>query len=258
MFTPEERNRLRSDLLEYAAKDQRISGAAITGSAAAEREDRWSDIDLAFGVIDASELPKVLSAWTAHMYHQHLALHHVDVRSGDWVYRVFLLPSTLQVDLALVPASEFRALAPTFRLMFGEANEPRFVPPQPAGHFIGLGWLYALHARSSIARRNLWQAEYMISGIRDNALALACARYGLPIAHGRGMDLLPNGVAAQFEGSLVRQLDIDELARAFRVVVHGLLSEIRCADEKLAGQLQEPLTRLIEIEPLALPELDRA
>ena len=50
MFTPEERARLRSDLLDHASRDARISGAAITGSAAEEREDRWSDIDLAFGV----------------------------------------------------------------------------------------------------------------------------------------------------------------------------------------------------------------
>ena len=36
------------------------------------------------------------------MYDEHFALHHVDVVSGAWVYRVFLLPSTLQVDLAFV------------------------------------------------------------------------------------------------------------------------------------------------------------
>jgi hypothetical protein len=29
-------------------------------------------------------------------------------------------------------------------------------------------------------RRKLWQAEYMISGIRDNALAHACIRHGIP------------------------------------------------------------------------------
>ena len=247
MFNSEERDRLRSDLLEYAAKDQRISGAAITGSAAAEREDRWSDIDLAFGVSTDAELQNVLSDWTAHMYRHYLALHHLDVRSGGWIYRVFLLPSTLQVDLAFVAATEFRALAPTFRLMFGEANEARHVPPPPTGDVIGLAWLYALHARSCIARRTLWQAEYMVSGIRDNALALACIRHGLSAAHGRGLDLLPSGVAAQFEGSLVRQLDTAELSRAFQVVVHGLLSEIRCVDEELAGRLQEVLTRLIEI-----------
>jgi hypothetical protein len=245
-FTTEERERLRSGLLERAAQDQRISGAAITGSAAASREDRWSDIDLAFGVRDAGELPNVLSDWTAHMYHQHLALHHLDVTFGAWIYRVFLLPSTLQVDLAFVPAAEFRALAPTFRLISGEANESRDVTPPRAETIIGLGWLYALHARSCIARRKFWQAEYMISGMRDNALALACVRLGLPSDHGRGVDLLPAEVLAQFEGSLVRRLDTAELSRSFRVVMDGLLNEMRCADEKLAGRLEEALTLLID------------
>src|SRR5450755_3603737 len=138
MYTPEERDRLRSDLLEYASGDRRISGAAMTGSAAAGLEDRWSDIDLAFGVGNAAELPDVLSDWTARMYHRHLALHHLDVTSGAWVYRVFLLPGTLQVDLAFVPAAEFRALAPTFRLMFGKANESRHVPPPLPRDIIGL------------------------------------------------------------------------------------------------------------------------
>jgi hypothetical protein len=63
---------------------------------------------------------------------------------------------------------------------------------------------------------------------------------------------------AQFEGSLVRQLEIADLSRAFRVVVNGPLSEVRCVDENLARRLQEPLTRLIENEPLGLPESDRA
>jgi hypothetical protein len=33
-----------------------------------------------------------------------------------------------------------------------------------------MGWLYALHARSSIARGRVWQAEYMISWV-DAGLA---------------------------------------------------------------------------------------
>jgi hypothetical protein len=245
MFTPEERERLRAGLLERAAKDQRITGTAITGSAAASREDRWSDIDLAFGVGEAGDLPNVLSDWTAHMYDQHQALHHLDVDAGAWIYRVFLLPCTLQVDLAFVPAAEFRALAPTFRLMSGEAQEPQHAQPPSAETIIGMGWLYALHARSCIARGNFWQAEYMISGIRDNALALACIRHGLPAVHGRGVDLLPKEVTAPFEGALVRHLDAAELSRSFRPAMDGLLSEIRWADEPLAGRLNAALTLLV-------------
>ena len=246
MFTPEQRGQLRTDLLERAANDPRISAAAITGSAAADREDIWSDIDLAFGVADAAEVQRVLTDWTALMYDQHGALHHLDVMAGAWIYRVFLLPTTLQVDLAFVPAVEFRALGPNFRLLFGRENEPRHAPPQSPGDLIGLGWLYALHARSCIARRKLWQAEYMISGIRDHALALACIRYGLPSVHGRGIDQLPREVAAQFRESLVRRLDSDELSRAFQVVTLRLLSEIENVDQALAARLQETLIRLSE------------
>lgn len=246
MFTPEERAGLRSSLLELAHNDQRITGAAITGSAAASREDQWSDVDLAFGVNTVANLPSVLSDWTRHMYDQHRALHHLDVISGAWTYRVFLLPDTLQVDLAFVVDTEFRALAPTFRLMFGKANEPGHASPPVPAAIIGLAWLYALHARTCIARRKLWQAEYMISGVRDNALALACIRHGLSSVHGRGIDLLPREVTAQFQDSLVRQLDCDELSRAFRVVIHGLVEEIAKVDKELAQRLQEVLKALGE------------
>jgi hypothetical protein len=87
----------------------------------------------------------------------------------------------------------------------------------------------------------------MISGMRDHALALACIRHGLPAAHGRGIDQLPSAVTAPLESSLVRQLDVVELLRAFRVVTDGLLNEIRSADSELAGRLQNALRHLTEI-----------
>src|SRR4051794_19019561 len=158
MFTPEQRARLRSDLLQHADHDQRISGAAITGSASLDREDQWSDIDLAFGVAEEAQLPAVLADWTAHMYGQHGALHHLDLQFGAWTCRVFILPGTLQVDLAFVPAAEFRATAPSFRLVSGEAQDARHTPPADPAFIAGFALLYAIHARTSIARRELWQA----------------------------------------------------------------------------------------------------
>lgn len=246
MFTPEDRARVRSNLLEFAGNDTRITGAAVTGSAAEAREDEWSDVDLAFGVAAAADLPSVLADWTAHMYDRHHALHHLDVIAGAWTYRVFLLANTLQVDLAFVVETDFRGLAPTFRLILGKANEPRHPSPPQAAAIMGMAWLYALHARSCIARRKLWQAEYMISGVRDNALALACVRHGLPATQGRGMDLLPTGVAAQFEDALVRQLNTTELSRAFKAAIQGLLRELRTADAELAGRLEAGLIQLTE------------
>ncbi len=244
MFTPENRARLRSELLARAEYDSRITGAAITGSGALEREDRWSDIDLAFGVADPAQLATTLSDWTEFMYARHGALHHLDVKAGAWIYRVFLLSSTLQVDLAFVGSAEFRPLAQSFRLVFGEAKPAQSFPPPAPGDLIGFGWLYALHARSCIARGKRWQAEYMISGIRDNALALACLRHGHPAIHGRGFDLLPQDVVARFNSSLVRDLGDPELLRAFRSVTQVLLQEIRDFDPELAARLDNALQEM--------------
>ncbi len=244
MFTMDQRAFVRSELLERAAGDPRISSAAITGSGAVDAEDQWSDIDLAFALAEGVELMTALSDWTAYMYDEHSAVHHLDVPSGAWLYRVFLLPGTLQVDLAFVPATEFRPLASTFKPVFGPTNEPKHFPPPSAGSLIGLGWLYALHARSSIARARLWQAEYMVNGLRNQALALACVRHDLPAVHGRGIDRLPVDITAKFEGGLVQRLDTTELARAFRIVVDGFLTEVRSADEDLGHRLQETVALL--------------
>jgi len=247
MFTSEERARLRSELLEFAKTDPRITAAAITGSLAQDREDEWSDIDLAFSVANASDIPQALADWTKHLYESHSVLHHLDVKAGSWTYRVFLLANTLQVDLAFVGADEFRGLAPTFRLVFGAANEPRHLPPPNVSDLIGVGWLYALHVRSAIARDRFWQAEYMIHGMRDHALALACVSRGLPGIHGRGFHLLPGEVTARFESSLVRELARSELLRAFREVTDSFLSEIKHADLELGQRLQGVLMELTEI-----------
>lgn len=244
MFTSEDRGRLRDALISAARADERITGAALTGSAALGAEDRWSDIDLALGLAAGAEPSKVIADWTGLMYQEHGAIHHLDIVPRATVSRVFLLASTLQVDLAFSPATEFGAIAPTFRLIFGTpVPQPPSAEP-PAAQLIGLGWLYALHARSSIARGRAWQAEYMISGIRDHVLALACLRHGEPSVQGRGMDNLPPDATASVTGALVRSLDISELARAFRVATEALLAEAGRADASLAGRLAGTLREL--------------
>ncbi len=201
-------------MLTYAAADRRVTGAAITGSASVDNEDRWSDIDLAFGVAEPEQVASVLSDFTSLMYNRHAALHHHDVRAGAWIYRVFFVPGMLQIDLAFVTQSQFRPLGPTFKLIFGEANSTHPFPPPLPKDVIGVAWLHALHARTCIFRGKLWQAEYMISAIRDHVMVLACIRHGFPSAHGRSIDLLPNSVTAQLAESLVRELEPDELWRA--------------------------------------------
>ncbi|UOZ10307.1 nucleotidyltransferase domain-containing protein [Amycolatopsis sp. WQ 127309] len=237
MYTSGERDLLRDKLIEAARADDRVTGAALTGSGALDAEDAWSDIDLAFKT--AAPEP-VLADFTALMYREHGARHHMDVVFERTVFRVFLLDNTLQVDLAFWPEADFGATTPKFRLLFGTANERDQASPPDARRLVDLAWLHALHARSSIARGRHWQAEYMIGRVRDHALALACVRHDLPAGEGRGLDRLPAAITTPFEETLVHGLD--DLARAFRAVTGLLIAEIERVDAELAGTLA-PLLR---------------
>ncbi|MFI6681833.1 nucleotidyltransferase domain-containing protein [Kribbella sp. NPDC050470] len=245
MYTVAEREALRDALVAAARADERVAGAALTGSAALGAEDEWSDVDLALGLTAGASQDAVLADWTDRMYASYGAVHHTDVWSRDTVYRVFLLESTLQVDIAFAPAGSFGAVGPGFRLLFGEA-----VDQSPWGHpaavdLVGMAWLYALHARSSIARGKAWQAEYMISGVRDHVLMLACLRHGVPHSQGRGLHLLPSATTAPVEATLVRSLEPAELQRAFRASVDVLLTEAAYVDAELAVRLDRPLRALV-------------
>jgi hypothetical protein len=115
-----------------------------------------------------------------------------------------------------------------------------------------MAWLYALHVRSSIARSRLLQAEYMLSGMRDNVLAMMCERHGVAAVQGRGLDDLTEEQKARAAECLARSLEPVELKRAFRLTVDALLEETRCADSGLATKLEGTLNRIVNC--LALTE----
>ena len=244
MYTSAQRDKLREALLASARNDARIVGAAITGSAALGREDQWSDIDLAFGVKTDLDLEPALADWTNTMYDSHCALDHLDVISGATIYRVFILPDTLQVDLAFSPPGSFAARGPAFQLVFGDAAQMPLLR-HDARQLVGWGWLYALHARSSLARSRVWQAEYMISGLKDRVLALACLRHNLPASEGRGIDDLPDEYKSMISKARIGSIAVSELTSALNVAVEALILEANEADPDLGDRLAGTLRKLV-------------
>jgi hypothetical protein len=236
VFTEEDRERIRDKVLAMARKDRRVTAAAIIGGAARGRVDRWSDVDLTFGVTD---IDGVMVDWTRELTGEPNATHLFDLSIAASRYRVFLFPGNLQVDLSFTPENEFGALGPGFQVLFGEAvTRPSLPSPSPR-HMAGMAVHHAVRARICVERERVWQAEYWISALRDETLALACRNRGLEAAYGRGLDRLPEAVLDQARSVLVRSLDADELIRALDAGVELLLAEAGEPATGLASSLRE-------------------
>jgi hypothetical protein len=236
VFEVPQRAALGDAVLELARQDDRVIAGAAVGSLAVDAGDRFSDLDLTFGVADHASVADVLGDWTAELRRDHGAVVLVDLARASTVYRVFLLPNALQFDLSMTPARDFRPAGPRFRLLFGEiSGEPSGAPPAPPGMFIstpavaqdlyGWGVVYALHARASIARGRLWQAEHYVGAVRDHGLSLACLRHGLSPVQARAYDDLPAATLERFTDARVARLERADLGRALAAGVGALLAE---------------------------------
>jgi hypothetical protein len=120
MFTVEQRDALRERVLRLADEDERVVAGAAVGSLAVDGGDRFSDVDLTFGIAEHVRVADVLDDWTRALSDQLDALPLADLERGPTTYRVFLLPDVLQLDLSMTPAAQFRPAGPRFRLLFGE------------------------------------------------------------------------------------------------------------------------------------------
>jgi hypothetical protein len=230
-------------VLALASEDPRVIAGAVVGSLADGDGDRWSDLDLTFAVDDGVGLDDVLADWTNTVVAELDGVHLFDLARDVSIYRVFLLPDLLQLDLSFTPASAFGAGGPKFKLLFGTAIEKPRAAPRPAAEVFGWAIVYARHARACIDRRRWWQAEHCISAVRDHALMLACRRHDLPMSFGRGFDDVPTDVLARLEGALVRSLEREELLRALAVAIAGLLGEAEEVRD-LAATVEPQLRRL--------------
>jgi hypothetical protein len=242
MFTAEERDRVREQLLARAEADSAVVGAAFTGSHATGDGDRWSDTDLVLAV--RGELTPVLNGWTRWLYRELGAQHHWDLPVGRGIVRVFLLPGWLEIDLTFAPQAEFGPRGPQWRIIFGQPRPREPFPAPDRDNLVGLAWHHALHARICIERGRWWQAEHWISAMRDHAITLACLRLGYPAHYAKGTHLLPEDLTVPLEATLVRSPDGPELCRALAATIDVVAAEVERTDPALAARLRPMLAEL--------------
>jgi hypothetical protein len=238
VFTVEQRDALCERVLRLAEADERVVAGAVVGSLAIDGGDRFSDVDLTFGIADHARVTDVLDDWTRWLIDELDAVLLAGLERGPTTYRVFLLPDALQFDLSMTQAAQFRPAGPRFRLLFGAtaADESGTPTPPVAGDLFlstppvaedifGWGVIYALHARACIERGRVWQAEHYVGAVRDHALSLACLREGLPAVQARGYDNLSAETLARLEAAHVGAVDPWALRTALAASVLALMRE---------------------------------
>jgi hypothetical protein len=197
-------------------------------------------------IADDVPVPDVMEGWTATLESDLDATALFDLARDPIVYRVFVLPDLLEIDLSFVPASGFAPSGPDVRVLFGEAGAPPAEPPTDVEELLGYAVHHALHARIAIERGRVWQAEFWISAVRDYALAIECHHLGLDGGYGRDFDRVPDAVKDRASSAIVASLTRTELLRSLGGAIDALA----------AAAVEMPLWRRVEPQLMRVVDAD--
>lgn len=242
MFTVSYRDEVRERIITKARTDSRIVSAAVVGSYAKGTVDKWSDIDLTFGIDEAFTITSLLDSWTEYVAQEFSGVVLLDVQRGKTIYRVFVLPGCLQLDLSFSPAKEFGAVEQHFLLLYGKQYEMPQTKTQQSDEIFGWMIHHIIRARFCVERNKLWQAEFWISEARNYALKLACMSRGLNTDYGRGFDDLPDEILDLFKNSFITQLNRKEVLRVINGIIETLpkiSDEVNQLTKKVSDTLSE-------------------
>lgn len=111
-------------------------------------------------------------------------------------------------------------------VVFGEATAPTAGMLRAVEPLIGMGWLYAVHVRSSIARGRHLQALHMLNGMREQLTSLLCLRADLEPDQARGVDDLPWEVKDRLVATVAHGIEPGELVRVLTGLTQLLADQI--------------------------------
>lgn len=225
MFSVDQRDALRQEVIERAKQDVHVNGCALLGSAARDEQDAWSDIDIALQLEKGHEVEDVANRWTTWLGTIATVADTLTIHASGAMYQVFLFNNSMQLDLSFWPPDTLRSTGGRIRPVFGTVQAPEVRRADPQS-YVRMGWLYALHARSAIARRRAWQADMMLTELRNQVIALACHRMGLDPAEGRDAHLLPVELSDRLVASRASTVDAIEQGRSLQATLDVYRQEV--------------------------------
>lgn len=231
-FSPEEREKALSNLVDYIKAQKNIEGIILVGSGAVGFSDKYSDIDLSVVVSPAEMTKKVWNLLSDYVLHKYDVLRHGFSEYAENNYlTIFLHKNFLQVDLGVISLENLVAKRKRWKVLFDRDGhvaekmkktwkERALEDPVELAHESLDGiWYFIQNAVIALNRSRPLRVSNEITEIRNEALKLLGSLSDIDVKHFRDVDDVSEEIKERLIRTYPASFDRDEQLRALREVV---------------------------------------
>lgn len=234
LFSADEREAIKTQLIECAEKNEAVLSLVLVGSGAVGFTDALSDLDFYLVVDRKKAIPAVM--WTMRELIEKqfgiLFFEQMDARG----LQVYLLQNYLEIDMGYAPIEEAVARRERYQVLFDKTGAVQSLMDEswqknknanenPKGHADTI-FHYLFHAAVAIQRGQYWRCVAEMEIARNMLVEMKGYRYSLVTKRYRDVDRFPEAELAGLQKTLVTALTQEALLQNLLCLVDLVYSEL--------------------------------
>ena len=240
LFTINERELIKTQIIEFAEKSTNILAAVLVGSGAVGFIDNISDIDF-YLITDSDEnIFKAMKYMKDHIekYNNPILSKQIDERK----LQVYLLQNYLETDIGYSSINQANSDRENFKIMFdktGTVNQllneslqkhkEETVNTDIKNKFkesIGSIWHFLFHSANAIKRKQYWRCIADMELARNIIIEIKGYRYSLETKRGREVDKFPQTELANMRKTYATEFTQEALLQNLLCLVDFIYNEL--------------------------------
>jgi len=259
LFSAEERELAKTQIIEYAKIYENILSAVLVGSGSVEFTDDASDIDLYIIVNDKENILDAMKHMKECIEQQYHPLFFKQMNARG--LQIYLLQNYLEIDIGYAAINEAEADNERFKVMFDKNNVTRLMNESCQKNseatqamafdtvvlnkytdYAETTWHYLFHSAVAVKRKQYWRCMAEMDIVRNRIIELKGYKYSLETKRWRDVDKFPKEEITDIRKTLVTKFTQKALLQNLLSLTNFVYDELELYPSNIAVNRQHVIT----------------
>lgn len=243
LFTPKERDIIKSIIVDELKKIDGIISIMLVGSGSVGFTDEVSDLDLSIVIGNGSDMNTIMNSVKDFICNQWEILYAEEMQARG--LQVYMLDNYLEIDIGYVTFENVSAIRERWLVVYDTTDEIDEIMKETwkvnknnhgKKESVDVGesysnaaeniWHFLMHAIVGVKRKNYWRAMGEMDIARNILIELLGYKYSLETKRFRNVDMFPNETKNILHKTIPTELNLTAFRNSICVLIDAIYDEL--------------------------------